>query len=1178
MSVRTFQENVSHELKSRLSGRRANAARRIPASLAAVRRSARAAAEELEQRRLLSVNFLDNYSTDTSANYTETTQTQPPTFVDSWKVNTATKTLDYSVSATGGYTSSILLLKPTVANTAGLSVFTTSGDVIKTGVYQPGLVLTGDLNSGGFVVQEDNAGALANHLVLLRETGAQLVADEGGTGNPPVLADLGDITNDEADTIHISATIDRSGTHPIIIVSATDTTTNTLIATNQFVSDPYDPASYGGTQIGWRARYSDTTTAFSVTNLSLQEGGLPAADHAPAVPSGLTAAHGNGTAINLSWTNNADNALGFTIERSTDGTNFTQIDAIPSVAKGATATYTDASAPFGATTTDYYRVRAYNGFNGRALSDPSNVASLTNLPPAAGPKETFYNFGFWAGAPVDVGFPGTINYTDATGAAGDPGKVQTGNNSVAFTGKINITTPGTYTFVSNTSNDGYLYVDGALVSSDPGDHMQEDANTSTTGGSVTPITLAAGQYDFVFEQTWARYVGQDANEGAALEWITPGNTTPVLVPSSAMTPTSDTPSVPGAPTVTAMTSNTVDMTFTANNNAVVHYQTQRSSDGGNTWSNLALLDPGSNGVSGGAPGTSVTMKAEDAAPLPGASYEYRVISVGADGSSAPGPASSSVTVPAYAVSATTPGVEAHYFNGDQWKTGTPKSLGQPDEFQVLNTNGGANGGAVDYAFGGDMSPDVTNFPDIPRIHPIAYSAVFTGKIKTDAAGMYTFVTNSDDDGYLYVNDVLVSSDPGGHAPEEAPNITPIALQANTAYNFVFLFNQQAGGSAYHVEWTEPGGGAETQVPLATATAGGFLQASDVPHQQTVDAQGTVTDTAAGSAAGGLALNATGGSVALTWTDQSFSELWFEVQRSTDGTNFSDIGTAGFNATTFTDPSASGHVYYRVRGVNWDGAGPFSAVADTVIGGGAQDTINGTSGNDAITLKQDADHAHIDWTLGTQTGQLPINDPNGLTINGNGGTDTVTLDNSNGDPTPNLLKLNQTGAGSEFVLIGLSQPSAGHKIDIESSTVQINYSGSSILPVVQSALKGGQIFSSTLAANPKFAIAETDSADPLNSGQPANTILLRPAIIGNATLSGKVGFGDFVQLARNYGKTNADWAMGDFDYDGKVDFVDLVALARNYNQSGPAATAALTPAVSADTGTLPKNRRPLSTRL
>ena len=235
------------------------------------------------------------------------------------------------------------------------------------------------------------------------------------------------------------------------------------------------------------------------------------------------------------------------------------------------------------------------------------------------------------------------------------------------------------------------------------------------------------------------------------------------------------------------------------------------------------------------------------------------------------------------------------------------------------------------------------------------------------------------------------------------------------------------------------------------------------------------------------------------------------------------------------------------------------------GGGAQDTINGTNGNDAITLKKDADGTDIDWTLnGGPVNFVPINDPKGLTINGNGGTDTITLDNSKGDPTPDLLVLNQTGAGSKFILIGLSQPTAGHKIDIQNSTVQINYTGTSILPAVRPALAGGSIFSSTLASNPRFAIADNDSADPLNSGQAANTVLLRPAIIGNATLSGKVGFNDFVQLARNYNKTNADWAMGDFNYDGKVGFDDLVALARNYNQSGPAATAAaLTPAATAE---------------
>jgi len=46
----------------------------------------------------------------------------------------------------------------------------------------------------------------------------------------------------------------------------------------------------------------------------------------------------------------------------------------------------------------------------------------------------------------------------------------------------------------------------------------------------------------------------------------------------------------------------------------------------------------------------------------------------------------------------------------------------------------------------------------------------------------------------------------------------------------------------------------------------------------------------------------------------------------------------------------------------------------------------------------------------------------------------------------------------------------------------------------------------------------------------------------------------VILARNYGKTNATWADGDFDSDGKVDFNDFLILARNYSRTVSLATA------------------------
>ena len=79
----------------------------------------------------------------------------------------------------------------------------------------------------------------------------------------------------------------------------------------------------------------------------------------------------------------------------------------------------------------------------------------------------------------------------------------------------------------------------------------------------------------------------------------------------------------------------------------------------------------------------------------------------------------------------------------------------------------------------------------------------------------------------------------------------------------------------------------------------------------------------------------------------------------------------------------------------------------------------------------------------------------------------------------------------------------------------------------------------------------DGADGIVAGLAAGDLLIKPTVIGDANLDGKVGFPDLVLLARHYGQSNATWDVGDFDYDGKVDFSDLVALARHYGQTAPA---------------------------
>jgi hypothetical protein len=97
----------------------------------------------------------------------------------------------------------------------------------------------------------------------------------------------------------------------------------------------------------------------------------------PAAPSNLAASAISSTQINLSWTDNSSNETGFLIERSTDGTNFTQI-----ATAGVNATsYLDTG--LSASTTYYYRVRA-SGSGGN--SGYSNVVSATTQAASSAPS------------------------------------------------------------------------------------------------------------------------------------------------------------------------------------------------------------------------------------------------------------------------------------------------------------------------------------------------------------------------------------------------------------------------------------------------------------------------------------------------------------------------------------------------------------------------------------------------------------------------------------------------------------------------------------------------------------------------------------------------------------------------------------------------------------------------
>lgn len=99
----------------------------------------------------------------------------------------------------------------------------------------------------------------------------------------------------------------------------------------------------------------------------------------PAAPQNLVAAPGdNPSEMDLAWTDAADNELGYIIERSADGVNFTQILAVEANATGAR------DSGLALNTTYYYRAR---GTNNVGPGEYSNIASVSTMlpdgPPAA---------------------------------------------------------------------------------------------------------------------------------------------------------------------------------------------------------------------------------------------------------------------------------------------------------------------------------------------------------------------------------------------------------------------------------------------------------------------------------------------------------------------------------------------------------------------------------------------------------------------------------------------------------------------------------------------------------------------------------------------------------------------------------------------------------------------------
>jgi Regulator of chromosome condensation (RCC1) repeat/Fibronectin type III domain len=228
-------------------------------------------------------------------------------------------------------------------------------------------------------------------------------------------------------------------------------------------------------------------SGLAVCGLFLWLAGFSFSAHAQAIPNAPTNLPANTVLagqINLTWSDNSTNEDGFKIERSTDGTNFTQVaQVLPN-----TTVYRNTGLWPGMAY--YYRVRAYNSIGDSPFSDVANAATPALCPASI----VSWGWNFSNQVTVPPGVTGVVmmavGYHHNLVLEGDGTIVGWGDNSIGAT-----TPPAGLTGVVALSA-GYnfslaLKSDGTAVAW--GDNTYYGQATPPVGLSNV-VAISAGQY------------------------------------------------------------------------------------------------------------------------------------------------------------------------------------------------------------------------------------------------------------------------------------------------------------------------------------------------------------------------------------------------------------------------------------------------------------------------------------------------------------------------------------------------------------------------------------------------------------------------------------------------------------------------------------------------------------
>ncbi|HET6248506.1 MAG TPA: PA14 domain-containing protein, partial [Tepidisphaeraceae bacterium] len=325
-----------------------------------------------------------------------------------------------------------------------------------------------------------------------------------------------------------------------------------------------------------------------------------------------------------------------------------------------------------------------------------------------------------------------------------------------------------------------------------------------------------------------------------------------------------------------------------------------------------------NGVAGtfSAVATGLTSTTySDTTTAANTNYQYEIVARNVADPS--GAAPSSTSAPANALYAGDGVMEQYYINSTNWGGATDNGdtaisgiVGLPTESSEQPTINFNNTNQNVFPPGGTQG--------------FTYSTIFTGKVKIATAGNYTFFSDTDDDGLLYLDgQKLTAGNAGGR------QTSPVLALNPGSYDYQFFMEQGGGGHRFIFSYAGPDtGNAITVVPTSALTA----------------------YTGAPLAATNVVATLAGTSVNVTFTDNSDNEFEYQLQRSTSPTFASNVTVAATTGTVVNGAPVSGGAitsvtstltdsnllpnqtfYYRLVGLNFEGSTP-SVVSNSVTVG------------------------------------------------------------------------------------------------------------------------------------------------------------------------------------------------------------------------------------------------------